>query len=570
MDGEIADIQENVVSDQSKQGAGEGLGNKIDNADIRNWVEHKMHKVGFFLNEWKRLSEPERIKSFGSAADCPKLMMEKGIRIDDIINMNENSNFLNTSEEVIELVTNWGNELRDQYLLNGLSEQEAARRLEEYGPNILPEKEGTPDIIKFLHEIGNPFAILLWVAALLAFIAFGLTYKPDDPNSDKSNAILAGFIILIILLTGMFSFFQNKKGEGVMAGFKSFADAPIEVIRGKETKDLMATSLVIGDVITIKSGGKIPADMRVFKCSSDLSVDNSSLTGEPEAIKLSTRCGTKGMEDPKESKNLAFFSTLCQKGTGTGIVIKTGSNTFMGRIADLAQSAEPTVTTLQIELDQLIKFLAVVAIAFGVIFFSFGFLITDKWLDNLINAIGLIVANIPEGLLGAITLALTITAEKMFDYNVLVKNLGSIETLGALTCICSDKTGTLTKNKMTVQHLWYDLKIKNARQGMGNIKTGLEEIKCSSFEKNDPSFELFQIIGICGSVARFKTLPPEDFKPLQDEKREYLKENPEIPKEKIGEYVDKVLKPKYQEEYKSYIEMNIDEAETSKLNLKNI
>lgn len=354
-----------------------------------------------------------------------------------------------------------------------------------------------------------------------------------------------------------------------MAGFKNFNNSDAEVYRDGVTKKIPPTFLVVGDVLILNSGCKIAADLRVFQ-GSGLAVDNSSLTGEPLPIKLSTKCGAKGMDDPKEAKNIAFFSTLCKDGVGTGVIIRTGTNTFMGKIADLAQSAETTETTLQIELDQLIKFLAVVAILFGVIFFCLGFLITPDWLNNLINAIGLIVANVPEGLLGAITLALTITAEKMFSFNVLVKNLASVETLGALTCICSDKTGTLTQNKMTVKHFWYDMKFLNAEESMSEeIDTGIEKFKTEYYKKKGSpslSFNLFQIIGICGSNAKFIYEVKEDYKPVRDERNRYMALNPGLEDKAIGDYVKNNILPKYRDEYRQFMELNIDEAETSNCN----
>lgn len=152
---------------------------------------------------------------------------------------------------------------------------------------------------------------------------------------------------------------------------------------------------------------------------------------------------------------MAFFGTSCTEGTGVGIVIFTGDNTVIGKIANLAQSAKSSKTTLAIEIDRFIKIVSAVAIFLGVTFFIAGLIIGYEPIVNVIFAIGIIVANVPEGLLATVTVSLALTAKRMASKNVLVKNLESVETLGSTSCICSDKTGTLTKNIMTVSHLWF-------------------------------------------------------------------------------------------------------------------
>jgi len=389
-----------------------------------------------------------------------------------------------------------------------------------------------------------------------------------DSTHDTSNLVLACVLVALVLLTGTFSYFQNKSGEDVMEGFKDFAKSTVQVKRSGEAKMIDAYLVVVGDVIVLGSGNKVAADMRIFISTSDLNVDNSSLTGETLPVKLSPNCGTKGLEDPKEAKNLAFFSTLCTGGGGSGVVIKTGGQTFIGRIADLAATAETQETTLQVEIEKLIYFLAIVAISFGVIFFCLGFILNIPPLVSLINAIGLIVANVPEGLLGAITLALTITSKKMFAYNVLVKNLSSIETLGALTCICSDKTGTLTQNKMTVQHIWYDKELFKSKDEQHPIQhdgeNGIEELATQTFSVEHDSFNILQLIGVCGSAAQFLTEVPLDFKPLNDEKIQFVNDNPLLSDEEVQKHLLNNIRPKYQKEYAEYISFNIDEAVTSK------
>lgn len=195
-----------------------------------------------------------------------------------------------------------------------------------------------------------------------------------------------------------------------------------------------------GDVVKLKGGDNIPADIRIFE-SAEMKVNNASLTGESEDL---LRKPNEHADNPLESKNLAFFGTACTYGTGKGVVINTGDKTFIGQIANLAQSAEAGDTPLSIEIHRFIKIISAVAIFLGVTFFVFGLIYGYDPITNLVFAIGIIVANVPEGLLATVTVSLALTAKRMATKKVLVKNLESVETLGSTSCICSDKTGTLT------------------------------------------------------------------------------------------------------------------------------
>ena len=190
-----------------------------------------------------------------------------------------------------------------------------------------------------------------------------------------------------------------------------------------------------------------------------MKVNNASLTGESEDL---VRIVDQKTTNIFESPNVAFFGTMCTAGTGTGIVIKTGDSTVIGRIAGLASSTENLQTTLSIELDKFTKIITALAIFWGVIFLIFGFLYGEKAITNVINAIGIIVANVPQGMLATVTIALALTAQRMAKKFVLVKNLESVETLGSTSCICSDKTGTLTQNVMSVSQIFYNKKIVDA------------------------------------------------------------------------------------------------------------
>ncbi len=226
-----------------------------------------------------------------------------------------------------------------------------------------------------------------------------------------------------------------------MEGFKNFIPPKCKVIRDNKMELMPASKLVTGDLIEIKMGDRIPADIRIVS-SDEMKVDNSSLTGESEPLIRKVQC-----TDPEkilETANVAFFGTLCNNGKGRGIVFNIGDDTIIGSIAGLAAEAESGKTPLRKELDRFIKIIFVIALIMGIIFFICGFLLGYGLIQKLIFGIGIIVANVPEGLLATITITLSVAAKRLSRKKVLVKNLESVETLGSTSFICSDKTGTLT------------------------------------------------------------------------------------------------------------------------------
>ena len=205
-----------------------------------------------------------------------------------------------------------------------------------------------------------------------------------------------------------------------------------------------------GDLIQIKGGDNIPADV-VLIMANEMKVNNASLTGESEDL---LRVVDSKLKNVFESPNVAFFGTMCTAGVGEGIVFRTGDSTVIGRIANLATVAETSQTPIAIEIEMFIKIITYIAVALGVLFLILGFSFGYGLVKNIVFCIGIIVANVPEGLLVTVTVSLSITAKRMHKKFVLVKNLEAVETLGSTTCICSDKTGTLTQNRMTVSQVF--------------------------------------------------------------------------------------------------------------------
>merc|ERR1712137_489463 len=243
-----------------------------------------------------------------------------------------------------------------------------------------------------------------------------------------------------------------------MESFKNLVPQYALVRRNGEKVTIPAVELTLGDVVEVKFGDRLPADLRVVEAR-QFKVDNSSLTGESEP---QTRTPEFTHDNPLETKNLAFFSTNAVEGTCKGVVVNIGDNTVMGRIAGLASGLASDQTPIAQEIEHFIHIITGVAVFLGVTFFILAFILGYKWLDAVIFLIGIIVANVPEGLLATVTVCLTLTAKRMAKKNCLVKNLEAVETLGSTSTICSDKTGTLTQNRMTVAHMWFDDKIHEA------------------------------------------------------------------------------------------------------------
>ncbi len=298
----------------------------------------------------------------------------------------------------------------------GLSNEAAARRNQEEGDNKLPEKEKTPGWIRFLKEITNWFAILLWVGSILCIITYIV-----QPSGNLPNLYLAFVLIIVIFITGIITFSQQAQSEALMEGFKNMLPSTTKCFREGKLTQLPAEKLVRGDIVEVISGEKIPADIRILT-SIEMRVDNSPLTGEVEPLLRSNECTHP--EEPFETKNLAFFGTLCKEGRGKGIVINIGANTVMGQIADLTASGGNPTSPLRKELDRFVLIITIIALTLGVVFFLLALLVVKYGaLECIIFGIGILVANVPEGLLACITISLAITAKRLSEKQVLVKNL---------------------------------------------------------------------------------------------------------------------------------------------------
>ncbi|KAL6467901.1 hypothetical protein MHYP_G00235780 [Metynnis hypsauchen] len=375
-------------------------------------------------------------------------------------------------------------------LYKGLTDNKAAEILARDGPNALTPPPTTPEWVKFCKQLFGGFSILLWIGAVLCFLAYSIqAATEDEPAND--NLYLGVVLAAVVIITGCFSYYQEAKSSRIMDSFKNMVPQQAMVIREGEKRQINAEEVVLGDLVEIKGGDRIPADLRIIS-SSGCKVDNSSLTGESEP---QTRSPDFTHENPLETRNISFFSTNCVEGTARGIVIATGDHTVMGRIATLASGLEVGQTPINIEIEHFIHIITGVAVFLGVSFFVLSLILGYTWLEAVIFLIGIIVANVPEGLLATVTVCLTLTAKRMARKNCLVKNLEAVETLGSTSTICSDKTGTLTQNRMTVAHMWFDNQIHEA-------DTTEDQSGFGSFDKNSPTWAaLSRVAGLCNRAV---------------------------------------------------------------------
>ncbi len=325
--------------------------------------------------------------------------------------------------------------------LSGLSSTEAKRRLEEYGYNELKEKKKKHPIIMFLDQFKD-FMIIVLIAA--AFIA-GIVGKPTD----------AAAILAIVILNAIIGFIQEYRAEKAMAALRKMAAPFCTVVRDGLHSNIPAAEVVPGDIVILETGQIIPADLRLFDAA-NLKIEEAALTGESVPVEKNIARLHDEHLSIGDRVNLGYQGTVVTYGRGAGIVINTGMNTEMGKIAELLQDDRDVKTPLQQRLTLFGKKLALVILLICAIVFTAGLLRGEDLMLMFLTSISLAVAAIPEALPAVITIALAIGAKKMVKLNALIRKLPAVETLGSVTFICSDKTGTLTLNKMTVEEIFVD------------------------------------------------------------------------------------------------------------------
>ncbi|KAH8556555.1 K, P-type ATPase [Umbelopsis sp. PMI_123] len=356
----------------------------------------------------------------------------------------------------------------------GLDSVAAKSRLDRNGKNVMSRASSNLPKKIFNYLFGG-FAGILWLAGVLAC----LSWKPiGEPDPQAINLYIGCVIFLVIVIQIIFTVWQDYTTSQVMKSIHSMLPANCIVLRDGEKKQIAASDLVIGDVVVLSLGIKVPADLRLVEVSNDLKFDRSILTGESDAIP-----GTVAMTDNNylETKNIAFMSTHCTQGSGLGIVVSTGDKTVLGKISKLTSAKDDETTLLQQEIHSFIVKVAFFSITLGIILIAVWAAWLQKYHYGFMNASGiiivvlaLIVAFVPEGVPVAVAITLNIIARRMQRSNVLCKVLTTVETLGSVSVICSDKTGTLTENRMTVKTIAFahhQIEIDN----YGDIKSEAQE-----------------------------------------------------------------------------------------------
>lgn len=328
----------------------------------------------------------------------------------------------------------------------GLTDDEAKKRFEIYGPNKIIEKRKRPLIFRFLDNFIHLLALILWLAAALCFIP-------------RVNMPQLGYaIILVIIINAIFSFLQEFRAEKALEALKKMLPSYSNVLRNGEIKKVLSEELVPGDILVLEEGDNISADARLIEAY-DVRTNNSVLTGESDPQKKVTIPILNENIDPLRLQNVVYMGTNISYGTGKAIVFATGMNTQFGKIANLTLTVKETLSPLQKEINKVSQVLAYIAVGIGTLFFIMSLTVVKLgFLAAFIFAIGCIVAFVPEGLLPTVTLSLALGVQRMAKRNAIIKKLSSVETLGCTTVICTDKTGTLTQNEMTVKEVWADSK----------------------------------------------------------------------------------------------------------------
>jgi len=375
----------------------------------------------------------------------------------------------------------------------GLTTAEAQKKLAEFGKNQITPPPQIHWFVKFLWTLVGGFQMMLWIGAALCFVVFGIT-----KGKDTQTFALAIVLIAVILITCIFQSYQEGKSDKVMAALKAMSPSFVYAFRDGNLQQIDACDLVPGDVVKVLGGEKVPADVRILS-SADLKVNNASLTGENVDIKLSNEAKSDMLY---EAKNVARSGCNFTAGNGFAIVFATGDNTFFGAIAKATTQIKAPETLMKREIRRFIHIMAGVAITLGIVFFILAKTNGYSYLEATVFCIGIIVANVPEGLLPQMTVALSLTARRLFKRGLLVSNLEIIETLGAVSVICSDKTGTLTCNRMSVSHVVYNNTITTTP-----ITPNQAGDTFNQFQQSDPNFRALQTIATLNTDATFLDSP---------------------------------------------------------------
>lgn len=355
---------------------------------------------------------------------------------------------------------------------SGLSSQEAASRLEKYGANTLQEGKKKSLLEKFVDQFKDFMILVLLVAAVVSMFA-------HSGEPDPTDAII---ILAVVLLNAILGVFQESKAEEAIEALKKMASPVASVLRDGHVEHVKGEDIVVGDVVILEAGDVVPADMRLFEVNT-VKIEESALTGESVPVDKDLVIPAGDEVGIGDRTNMAFSSTNVTYGRAVGVVTSTGMNTEVGKIANMLANTEEGKTPLQENQDALGKWLTIMILVIAVIIFVVGMLRGNEWTHMLLTAIAIAVAAIPEGLPAISTIILALGTQKMAQRNALVRKLPAVETLGGVEIICSDKTGTLTLNQMTVEKMVYDNEIHDASEEISKDNMALRVMNLANDTK---------------------------------------------------------------------------------------
>jgi Ca2+-transporting ATPase len=378
--------------------------------------------------------------------------------------------------------------------LTGLTASEVQDIQKKYGKNIIKDNQKRSVVLIFFSNFIGMMAILLWVGGLIAFFA-------DMPE-------LGIAIWLVNIINGIFSFWQEHCASRATEALKKMLSSYARVIRDNQEQQILSEDLVPGDIMIIAEGDKISADSRLLR-SNDLQVDQSTLTGEFNPVRKISDPVNQEELSRSEIPNLIFAGTSVSSGTAKAVVVSIGMETVFGKIANLTQVMKKEQSPLQKELDHMTKQLSIIALSLGAFFFVASvFFVKTPIAKSLVFSLGMIVAFIPEGLLPTVTLSLAMAVQRMAKKQALVKRLSAVETLGCTSVICSDKTGTLTQNEMTVCNLWlpgHEMEVTGLGYApVGKIISGGKEIDATGDK------DLKTLLTAASLCSNARLVPPND------------------------------------------------------------
>ena len=386
----------------------------------------------------------------------------------------------------------------------GLSSSDAQARLDEYGYNRIESQKKVSPWVIFIQQFNDPVIFVLLAALIISFVVGYYEYSHGAISFLEllTEPLVIG---LIVIANAFIGFKQEYNAEQAIEALKKMASLKAVVVRDGEETEIDAEQLVPGDIVTLTAGEKIPADCRVITLN-NLQTQEAALTGESLPVKKEVATYKKEMQ-LGDRKNMLFSGTIITDGKATAIVVRTGMKTELGKIANLIETAEETVTPLQIKMDKLGKTLGIITLVICAVVFIFGVIRGDSILETFMTAVSLAVAAIPEGLPAVVTISLALGVKRMVKRNALVRRLPSVETLGSTTVICSDKTGTLTKNEMTVKKIFVD-DMKIDVTGSGYEPEG-------TFSEHPKDLDLLLKIGLINNDSKLEN-SKEGFKIIGD------------------------------------------------------